>query len=158
MNAATLTILKRTTLFAGLDEASLATLSDFCEIQDFQDGQKAISENNDVGRQDLFLLIGGSVSVGAKFVPLETAAEASLQGIDNELYGEIAFLLSTKRSAGITCKGRTRFLKINGEKLNAFMLDNPTIGFLLMDRIAKVLAQRVIKLTDQLKSQKMFDF
>lgn len=147
MSSAMLTFVQSTRLFAGLDQAMQTDIAAFCEIKDYQAGETAIAENSDREHQDLYLLIAGNVGVGTQFSQLQDSEEFDLDPIDNELYGEIAWILCTKRTAGVTCKERVRFLKVDGDALFNYLMTKPEIGFDLMTRIAKVLAKRVVNLT-----------
>lgn len=144
------------TLFRGIPEDRIKEIAIFSETVSFRAGELAIVEGNSEHHADLLLLIAGEVNVGTKFSPLPTAMELDLYAINNETYGEIAWILGGKRTAGVTCKTYCEFIRIDGDKLFAYCQTNPSVGFDLISRIAAVLAQRVVHLTNLARTKDLF--
>ncbi|OSM04870.1 Crp/Fnr family transcriptional regulator [Magnetofaba australis] len=152
------TLVQRAKFFEGLSETECRQIAEFCEIKDYADGERVLEENGGAKRLDLRLIISGEVAVGKKALPTPGASEVGISAIGSELYGEISWLLSTKPSAGLVSKGRSRFLIVDGEKFYSFCAENPQLGFMLMERIASVLAKRTCNLTEQLVTKDAFSF
>ncbi len=145
-----------TALFGGLAEDKVKEISEFSEVVTYHEGAQVIVEGIDGQHPDLLLLVDGEVNVGAKFSPLPTAKEFKLHAIGNELFGEVSWILGSKRSAGVSCKKYCKFIRIKGDKFYEYCQTNPAIGVELITRIAAVLAQRVVHLSDQLRNKELF--
>lgn len=150
-----LQMMLRSALFHGIAEPALTDISAFSELMVFGVGAQVIAEGD--GRHlDLLLLVDGEITVGTKFSPLPAAMEFNLHAIGNEMLGEVAWILGNKRSATVTCKKVCKFIRIDGDKLFAYCNANPVVGVELMTRVAAVLAQRVIHLTELLRDKALY--
>lgn len=151
-----LQLMLNTVLFRGIPEEKVREISAFSQIVNCREGAQAIVEGKDGEHQDILLLVEGEVNVGTRFSPLPNAMEFDLHAIGNEMLGEVAWVLGRKRSANVTCKKHCMFIQINGSKLFEYCQANPAVGVELMTRVAAVLAQRVVHLSEQLRNRDLF--
>lgn len=151
-----LELMRKTAFFAGISDKSMKEISAFSELITFNTGAQAIVEGDTRHHLDLLLLVDGEVEVESKFSPLPSAMAFNLHAISSELFGEIAWILGGKRSASVKCKKKSKFIKIDGGQLFDYCQSHPTAGVELMTRIAAVMAQRVIHLSEQLKNKDLF--
>ncbi len=150
-----LQMMLRSALFHGIAEPAVTAIAAFSELMVFGVGAQVIVEGD--GRHlDLLLLVDGEITVGTKFSPLPAAMEFNLHAIGNEMLGEVAWILGNKRTANVHCKKICKFIRIDGDKLFAYCHAHPAVGVELMTRVAAVLAQRVIHLTEQLRDKALY--
>lgn len=155
-NQMLLFMLRKTALFEGIPDSAIEQIAQFSERVIYEDGEKALMEYRDHPRSALYLLITGDVEVGSRFSPHQNARELAIAKVNEELYGEVSWLLGTTPSAGVTCKGRTTFIKIDGPSLEEFMTNHPEVAGEVLRRIARVLAVRLANLTQQFKMNNLF--
>jgi len=151
-----LPLLTKTTLFSAIAEENLKEIAAFSEWVTFPTGAQAIIEGDERQHVDLLLLVEGEVDVEARFSPLPTAMKFNLHAIGNEMFGEVAWLLGCKPTASVKCRKNCKFIRIDGSKLFEYCQAHPVVGVELMTRIAGVLAQRVVHLTDLLRNKELF--
>lgn len=151
-----LPLMLKTTLFSGIAEDRVKEICAFSQLVTYPQGAQAIVEGDARQHLDLLLLVEGEVDVETRFSSLPTAMEFNLHAISNELFGEVAWILGGKRTASVKCKNTCKFIRIDGSKLYAYCQANPAMGVVLMTRIAAVMAQRVVHLSEQLKNKTLF--
>jgi CRP-like cAMP-binding protein len=151
-----LQLLLQTFLFKDIIEAEIKKIAEFSELVTYETDEEVIVEGKAEAHPDLFLLVVGQVNVGTKFSHLPNAEELDLHPIDNQMFGEVAWLLGKKRSAIVSCKGGCKFIRINGNRLYDYCQSNPAVGVVLVTRIATVLAQRVAHLTDLVRDKALY--
>lgn len=149
-------LLHQTALFSGIDKEEVKKIAKFSELVTHQAGEEPVVNTGEMRHPDLLLLLVGEVSVGTKLSPLPAAVEVDLHPIDNELFGEVAWIQGSKRSANVTCKTECKFIRIHGNKLYDFCHAHPAVGIVLIDRVASVLAQRVIRLTELVRDKSLY--
>ena len=138
--------LQKTDLFSGLDRGILATIASFSSICEFSDGDVILSENasQDFAVRDLFLLISGTVSVKKSMPSCAPFKEIDVQAMDEEVYGEIGWLLGTAPSAEVTSRGDIRMLVVDGKQLFTLCESNLEVGYNILYRLAATLAVRLV--------------
>lgn len=151
-----LELLRNTAFFAGVAEQNVKDIAAFADLVVVNAGESAIVEGDAQPHMDLLLLVDGAVEVETRFSPLPTAMTFNLHAISSEMFGEIAWILGGKRSASVKCKKNSKFIKIDGGKLFAYCHAHPGVGVELMTRIAALMAQRVVHLSDLLKNKDLF--
>ncbi|MBF0623571.1 MAG: cyclic nucleotide-binding domain-containing protein [Magnetococcales bacterium] len=148
--------LKAQSLFQGTDPETLQQLTEFGEIVDFKNGERIMSELEGVGQPTpmILLKLRGQVAVAKKFIQSEAAADVEFKAIDSEIFGEISWLLGTSPSAELISKGDSRFIRLDGDKLRALCEANDAFGRVVYQRLAKLLAERTVNLTQLTKQKK----
>ncbi|KAF0192756.1 MAG: cAMP-binding protein [Gammaproteobacteria bacterium] len=128
-------------LFAGLNDAALDHIALLCTVSEHDDGDIIISEQ-DSSDFNLYILRHGRVeivSTGSGLVSDETV----LSREDKEVLGEISWLTHAPKAATVRCVGPVELISIDGPGLMRFMTENPDAGFVIMRRIAVLLACRL---------------
>ncbi|MBF0357034.1 MAG: cyclic nucleotide-binding domain-containing protein [Magnetococcales bacterium] len=136
-------------LFDSLDDGALESIAAFSTIKEFADGDVILAENDGKGLviRDLYLLMDGSVRIQKHpqgFFPLKAI---DIQAIDNEVYGEIGWLLGSKPSAEVTSSGSSRMLVVNGIKLFDLCDRDTNVGYNILFRLSAILAMRLVNQT-----------
>ena len=131
--------LQQVPVFARLDKSQLEKLSQAVELIQFQKGDKIIEQGKRTGR--LFVVLDSEVQIrigGALIVVLP----------ENALVGEIEFLEDVPASADVILNRNSRVIAIEHKALRAVMDAHPRIGYILMDEIARMEANR-LRMNDQ---------
>lgn len=134
-------ILEQTSLFKDLSYEILEGIASFCEQQVLNDGDILIQED-DAASSDIFVLSEGSVEIVSNNTGM-TSGEVVLSSEDKEVFGEISWLTSTRRTASVRCHGGAEVIRIDGIKLMKFLEVKPEVGFVITRRIAILLSQRM---------------
>ena len=137
-------------LFKELDGQSLEHISEFSVKLALADGEILISEN-ETQPYDLYVLCDGRVEVVSNSTDI-TSGEVTLSRQDKEIFGEMSWLTGRKRTATIRSLGEVEIIRIDGQKLTAYLQTHPQAGYIIMRAIANLLAES-LNLTDQLLKQ-----
>ena len=127
----------------------MTDISCFCDIRELDDGDILISEN-DTENWDIFLLCNGSVEIVSN-KSLNISNEIVLSSGEIDILGELSWLLNTKRSATVRCKGEVTIIHIDGQKLKDYFNKNTVIGYSFMKNLSKLLAKRLMQTDIMLK-------
>jgi len=146
--------LLESTLFSDTDVDVLEDISEFCQRRDCEDGDVLIEENSS-GSFDLFILCEGDVEIVSNSTE-NTSSEVVISSQENDLMGEISWLLRMRRTASVRCLGEATVIQISGDKLMTYFEENKDSGYHFMKRIAILLAQRMSK-TDGLLKQLLWN-
>jgi SulP family sulfate permease len=68
-----------------------------------------------------------------------------------ELFGEVAMLSQTPRSADVIAEGPTRLLQLTSEHFQELMRDHPALGAKILYNISRLLATRLAERNTQLQ-------
>jgi CRP-like cAMP-binding protein len=142
--------LESTVLFQDLGRGHLDAIARLCTVESFSDGDLLIQES-EPGPFDLYILRVGVVEIVAKASTF-LSAEAVPSRDRKELFGEVSWLTKNKRSASVRCRGAVEVIRIDGDKLDAYMSEHPDVGFTIMRAVAVLLANR-LRETDSLLKQ-----
>lgn len=137
-------------LFEDVGSEQLSEIVEYCSRVILNDGDILIHEN-EKERFDLFVLCTGSVEIVSNNTPY-VSGECVLSRQHKELFGEISWLTRCKRTATVRCHGPVEAIRIDGEALLTYLEEQPEVGFLVMRRIASLMAYRMEQ-TDGLLKQ-----
>lgn len=137
-------ILTNCELFSGVESPLIEKISALCTAEDYKAGGRIFSQG-DYG-ENLYIIAGGSIflersmDLGARKAKVVTAilGKGRVFGCWSTLLDEPHNLLSSA-----TCRKDSRTLKIEGSKLREIMLKNSDLGFFIMERICKILRERM---------------
>jgi len=146
--------LLESSLFSDTDVDILEDIADFCQRRECDDGDVLIEENSS-DSYDIFILCEGNVEIISNFTD-KTSSEVVISSQENDLFGEISWLLQNRRTASVRCVGEVTAIQIDGDQLMAYFEANEESGFHFMKRIAKLLAERMSK-TDGLLKQLLWN-
>jgi CRP/FNR family cyclic AMP-dependent transcriptional regulator len=149
-----LTGLESISIFNDLELSQLEKISAFCERLQLVEGDVLISEN-DHSSNDLYVLCNGHVEIISNGSGV-TSGDVPISKQDKEIFGEISWLTSGKRTATIRCVDEVEAIRIDGQKLSRYLEQNPDAGFAVTRRIALLLAQRMDQ-TDNLLKQVLWN-
>lgn len=150
MNKPMISDLDQLALFADVSTKQLSEIVAFCNRLVLHDGDILIHEN-EREQFDLYVLCEGSVEIvsnESNFV----SGECVLSRQHKDLFGEISWLTGRKRTATVRCHGQVEAICINGRALWQYLSNNPDVGFLVMRRVARLMAGRMEQ-TDGLLKQ-----
>ena len=132
-------------IFDGLSSEELDAIIPLCQEKNF-DVDEVIIEEDSKG-SDIYIILGGRVNVDIKSPSSQSYGSSSgrLTTLrEGEIIGEIAFLeRGGRRSARAVALDKILTLKIDGEKLRELFNRNNHSGYLIMQNIASILAQRL---------------
>lgn len=129
--------------FKGLAEEQLGRIVACGEVAGFESGAVIFEESSQ--SQDLYIVLSGRVCV-----EIESPASANGQNLqlallrEGEVFGEIAFLGGTRRSARICALDDVTALRLDGAQLSAMFDEDSAVGYRVMRNLAVILSQRVV--------------
>ena len=129
-------VLKKVSLFAGLDKATIELLASISEIHTFKSGQQVYAE----GEADaaLFIIVKGRIRI-EKLVDAEQ--RQTLQQIrDGEILGAISFVLGGEHSVSAQALQDAELLMIRRTEFDKLAARNPAAAYRIMLRLAGHLA------------------
>jgi CRP-like cAMP-binding protein len=134
--------LKKTQLFQGFEADILDDIAAFCRILVVPDGGELFAQEG-AKDTDLYVLMDGTLTVHAQYEGRRTKREMLLSSVDQEVFGEVGWLLGLPRTALIRSSGDARVLRIDGVRLRAYLDAYPELGYRFMMRISEVLARKL---------------
>ncbi|MEG3638678.1 cyclic nucleotide-binding domain-containing protein [Magnetococcus sp. PR-3] len=149
--------LKTSEIFSELCDDELKQIATFCQLIRIDKDQALIDAQKSEDNQALYLLIEGATNVGVNFSEQAESHRYQLHPIDTNLYGELAWLLKSKRTANVTCTQQSVAVRLDGEALTQWCQTNPVSGLEIMTKVSALLAKRVENLTTQMKYNAMFE-
>ena len=142
--------LEKVSLLHGLSRQQLTEVSLLCSELSLHDGDMLIQEA-DAANTDLYLLIQGSVEIVSNNSKI-TSSEVVISKEDIDVFGEIAWLTGSRRTASVRCHGNVLAIQIDGQKLHQYLNTHPEAGFIVMREIALIQSRRMQN-TDSLLKQ-----
>ncbi|OGF30615.1 hypothetical protein A2533_03250 [Candidatus Falkowbacteria bacterium RIFOXYD2_FULL_35_9] len=134
-----------TSLFTGLSNHMMEWLRQYFTTAEYQQGENIVQEG-DFG-SELFQIVLGQADV--------LIDERKVAGLkDNDIFGEISFLLGTSRTATIRAMSDVHVNKISSAKFNSLSKDFPFIGYRIYVNLCKLLAGK-LRLADNVIRQSM---
>jgi CRP/FNR family cyclic AMP-dependent transcriptional regulator len=95
---------------------------------------------------DFYLILKGTVKVElqAKQIQSDNKVAKRLAVLkNNDIFGEMGLLRSSRRSAQVSAYSDLHVLKVKQEKLFQLFVYNPRLGYLFMRNLAAILADRI---------------
>jgi CRP-like cAMP-binding protein len=142
--------LLQTYLFKDLDYRTLEDVSKFARRLHLHDGEVLIHENESENF-DLFILCSGSVEIISSSAP-RVSGDVVISKQDMEVFGEISWITRRKRTATVRCRDDVDAIRVDGNAFMSYLEQHPQAGFHVMQKVAGVLAQRLVA-TDTLLKQ-----
>ena len=141
-------ILRKVPMFAKLEPSKLKLLAFTSEYQTFEDGEILFHAGDPA--DCAFVILGGEVEILTK-----TDAGDLVVGVlrDHQIFGELALLNKTARSATLRAKNRLEVLRITDEVFLKLITENAAVALVLMHQLSDKLAlshQQVEALQSQL--------
>ncbi|MBF0627540.1 MAG: cyclic nucleotide-binding domain-containing protein [Magnetococcales bacterium] len=139
-------LLAKTKLFEGVDPAALEQIAAFTERDIFEPKpgvDTLIFSEDDLTGPDLYLILSGEVTLNKELNFKGVAFYKKIDALEDEVYGEIAWLLKQKHLSDIHANSRVVLLRIDGNKLEQFLDQNPEIAAMVWKRISVTIARRL---------------
>ncbi|MBF0341235.1 MAG: cyclic nucleotide-binding domain-containing protein [Magnetococcales bacterium] len=139
-------LLARTKLFEGVDDALLREIAGFTERAIFEPkfGEDTlIITEDDVSGPDLYLILSGEPTLNKELNFKGIALYKKINSLEEEVYGEIAWLLKQKHLSDIHANSRVVLLRIDGRRLEAFLETHAQLAAVFWKRIAETVARRL---------------
>jgi CRP-like cAMP-binding protein len=142
--------LVHTYLFRELDIDALEEISAFARRLHLFDGDVLIHENESENF-DLYVLCSGEVEIISSS-SRAVSGDVVISKQDMEVFGEISWITRRKRTATVRCRDDVDAIRIDGNAFMNYLEQHPPAGFHVMQKVAGVLAQRLVA-TDTLLKQ-----
>lgn len=142
--------LLQTYLFKDIEYAALQDIVNFSNRLTLVDGEVLIHEN-ETENFDVFVLCSGSVEIISSS-SRTVSGDVVISKADMEVFGEISWITRRKRTATVRCRGEVDAIKIDGKVFMHYLEAHPKVGFNVMYRMSRVLADRLVA-TDTLLKQ-----
>jgi len=143
----TIKILKRIRLFDDLTEAQLDRIVDMLTPVKVEKDTAIISEDEE--GLDLFIILRGQVRI-SKFIQSEEEAIAMLK--PGALFGEMAILGQTMRSASVIAHTDVLLYRLDGMKFLSFLEEDTDAGYKVMKQMAGMMARRLHDLNERYRN------
>ncbi|MCY3919454.1 MAG: cyclic nucleotide-binding domain-containing protein [Chloroflexi bacterium] len=131
-------MLAKTELFAGLDEAELGPFAAKCQLHTYEAGHE-ITREGDLGT-GLYVVTRGAVDVvSRRGTPDERTITTTAAG---GFFGELALVLEQPRSATVVTREFTECLVLTRWDFKDIALEHPTVIWKLLEVVAKRLSGR----------------
>jgi len=131
--------LKRSSFFAGFDDASLADIAAFARPRTFEAGQM-IFDRDEEGHA-AYIILKGRVRQGFEVSP---GSEVwFLTGEPGELFGFGALIPPRVRAMRAKASEQTEVVELDAGALTEYLEAHPHFGYIFMERLAQVIYQRL---------------
>jgi len=131
--------LKRSTFFAGFDDASLADIAAFARPRTFEAGQ-IIFDRDEEGRT-AYIILKGRVRQGFEVSP---GSEVwFLTGEVGDLFGFGSLIAPRVRAMRAKASEQCELVELDAGRLLEYLEAHPRFGFIFMERLAQVIYQRL---------------
>ena len=142
-------ILREIPLFSGLSDEELNTVATLVKTRSFRKNSVIVTQGDD--SSSFYIVLNGRLRV---FRDDEDGNEVILNDLQqSSWFGELAILADTTRSASVVTLENTQLGIISKQDLEQLFVKNPRLTL----RIAKLLARRVIELTEDVSDLAMLD-
>ena len=129
-------VLKKVSLFAGLDDQTIEQLASISVLREYKSGQQVYAE----GEADaaLFVVVSGKIRIDKR---VDAEQTQTLQQIkDGEILGAISFVIGGEHSVSAQTIQDTELLVILRTEFDKLAVRNPAVAYRIMLRLAGQLA------------------
>ncbi|MBZ4671845.1 cyclic nucleotide-binding domain-containing protein [Deferribacterales bacterium Es71-Z0220] len=141
-------ILKTDPKFIDLTQDELREVLSYCEVQTFKKGDDIIKEGQHGDK--LHIIVEGEVGI-SKIISNQVVFFITTLKV-GEIFGEMAIISDYPRSANAFAKTDTVILSLSKEIFKKIKSENPLLFGKLSFVLSKVLAERLFKIEDRIKS------
>jgi CRP-like cAMP-binding protein len=145
----TLKILERIDLFKELSQDELKAVTELCEPRRYQADEVIFAENSK--GKEMYIVTKGRVRIELGIKGKTDCATVHRLG-EGEIFGELVLVGQRHRSATAHCETECEVLSIGQEGLLRLFEQNARIGYVIVMKIASLLAARLKKTNLQLVS------
>ena len=141
-------------IFNGLSTEEIEAIISLSQQVSYNNNEVILEESSP--STELFILIEGRVRVELEKVHYYNDQKEKVEIVilrKGDIFGEIAFLEGTRRSAYVSAIDKIRAMKIDGKKLHELFNRNNHAGYMFMRNLAVVLANRLIDINFKWRSE-----
>lgn len=140
-------ILEKISIFKGLSEDELNSLTKLCDVRTYKRGDMIFTERK--RGDEIYILTKGRVRIELGIA--NKTDYATIHRVQKgEIFGELAIVDEGGRSASAECETDCEVITIGRDALRSLLEKNTRIGYVVMTNLASVLATRLRKTNLQL--------
>lgn len=128
-------------LFEGLSVEQLETVADLCEEVTCSRGEMLFWEGDEAGL--LYILLEGKIHISLQLSSRPERVTMSIIGEHGQPFGWSGVVAPHYYTASALCESDCRALAINGQELLQVLAQDPTMGFVVIQRVAEVISTRL---------------
>jgi CRP-like cAMP-binding protein len=145
----TLKILERIDLFKGLSQDELSAVTELCEPRQCRADEVIFAEKSK--GQEMYIVTKGKIRIELGIKGKTDCATIHRVG-EGEIFGELVLVGEGRRSATARCETDCEVLSIGRDGLLRLFEQNARIGYVIIMKLASLLAARLKKTNLQLVS------
>jgi len=134
-------ILSQNKLFEGIPEEILAAIAEVSEEITLTKGRPAFVEGSEA--EHVFILLEGELDIQVSLASMPGSVTVAVINLPNQSFGWSGIVPPYNYTASALCKTDCRILAIDGKKLIQVLQQKPESGFIVMQRIAELIARRL---------------
>ncbi len=134
-------MLSQIDLFKGLPQKQLLAIAKISEETTYQKGDLIFQEATRAKR--LYILLEGKVALRLQISSTPESVTVSVINRSNQSFGWSGIVAPYHYTASALCKSNCRLLAIDGQKLIQVLKQDPRSGFIVMERIAEIISDRL---------------
>ena len=134
-------ILSQNKLFEGIPEKNLAAITKISEEITLTKGRLAFVEGSPA--EHVFILLEGEIDIQVTLTSRPGSVTVAVINQPNQSFGWSGIVTPYTYTASALCKTDCRILAIDGKKLIQVLQQEPESGFIVMQRIAELIARRL---------------
>jgi len=139
MEKVTPEMLKKMDVFEFVDKDDLKRVAQFAEIKEFRPGDYIFREGETA--KEIYVVLEGRISIEIPIGPGRTIQVYTMTKW--RFFGYPALLRNKKFTTNARCLEKVKVVSIPAEKLEGFFKENCTCGYLVMKRVAELIAQKL---------------
>jgi CRP/FNR family cyclic AMP-dependent transcriptional regulator len=147
---ALLDTLRRSKLFNGLSDEVLRRVAGLCHEEAYDSGTTIFSEGEKA--QKLYILEKGLVALRIQPAGQEKSIMVAAIKEQGQIFGWSSLVEPAQYSSSAVCMEDSKVLAIKGEDLLPLLEENPSVGFVVMRRLAGIVSSRLRSTREQLIS------
>lgn len=140
--------LKRLDVFDGLTDFELMEVARVCDTREYPTGSIVFKENSDADK--LYVLLDGRVAIQFEVGHHQEAVVHTSTG--GQAFGWSALVQPYKFTASARCMDDSSILTVDRDGLRNLLAEDCHIGFIIMEKLAEIISQRLRETRIQLIS------
>ena len=134
-------ILSQNKLFEGISEKTLAAIAAISEELTLQEGRLVFVEGSKA--EYVYILLEGEVDIQVSLTSRPGSLTVAVVNLPNQNFGWSGIVPPYNYTASALCKTDCRILAMEGKKLMQVLQREPRFGFIVMQRMAELIARRL---------------
>jgi CRP/FNR family cyclic AMP-dependent transcriptional regulator len=142
--------LRRLALFASIDDEMIKCIAMAGEVKAVEKGEWLFQEGETA--KHLFIILRGRVEIEVSLGPQELHQIGVCSLMEGDLFGWSALVDPYQYQLGAVTSTQCHLVQFNGVRLCEIFAHHPSVGYLMMSRITKIIGSRLINLRIQFVS------